>query len=251
MDGVKKSQWIKEALEKHGALTVHQMSEMTGWDRDNLYGIMRWLKKINAVHIKSYIRSSEGQEREAARAVYVLGPGKHAKKPKAYNNAQNSKRWRAQRKQKTPAAPKPLITDPHHPEVVKTDWVEWAIGEHGDLTQHEIVEMTGWGKKHVAKILHRLRTAKPKRIYVKEFIRSSEGQVRDYPRAVYCVGAKEDAPRLPRLTGTEMSTRYRNKLKGTANSIFAVAALVHVNRRAGGRKPTQLPFNWEHIRKVA
>lgn len=95
--------------------------------------------------------------------------------------------------------------------------------EDGPMTRAEICQALITDKESVSSILSRLRRdidKVGKRIYVKSYVWDMEG-ARHYPRAMYELGNKPDAPK-PKPDLKKVKSRYYAKLrmKRTANSVF-------------------------------
>ena len=98
--------------------------------------------------------------------------------------------------------------------------------EDGPMTRSEICLNLGRDKESIASIVSRLarNTVKAgKRIYVKSYVWDMEGE-RRYPRAVYALGKKADAPKpAPDVKATKARYWARRKAKLTCNSVFNLA----------------------------
>jgi hypothetical protein len=98
--------------------------------------------------------------------------------------------------------------------------------EDGPMTRAEICLNLGRDKQSIASIVSRLArdTAKAgKRIYVKSYVWDMEGE-RRYPRAVYALGKKADAPKpAPDVKATKARYWAKRKTKLTCNSVFNLA----------------------------
>jgi len=96
----------------------------------------------------------------------------------------------------------------------------------GPMTRAEICLNLGRDKESIASIVSRLarNTVKAgKRIYVKSYVWDMEGE-RRYPRAVYALGKKADAPKpKPDVKATKARYWAKRKAKFTCNSVFNLA----------------------------
>lgn len=96
----------------------------------------------------------------------------------------------------------------------------------GPMTRSEICLNLGRDKESIASIVSRLarNTVKAgKRIYVKSYVWDMEGE-RRYPRAVYALGKKADAPKpKPDVKATKARYWAKRKAKLTCNSVFNLA----------------------------
>lgn len=106
-----------------------------------------------------------------------------------------------------------------------------AIKDYGAMTMAEVCEVTGIDKYNAAAILQGLNNAsarKPKRIYIVKYVFDHEG-ARRYPRAVYDIGDKPDAPK-PKADTEATRRRYRaaKKARLKANFVFNLAQSVRV-----------------------
>lgn len=95
--------------------------------------------------------------------------------------------------------------------------------EDGPMTRSEICLNLGRDKESIASIVSRLAldTAKAgKRIYVKSYVWDMEGE-RRYPRALYALGKKADAPKpAPNVKATKARYWAKRKARLTCNSVF-------------------------------
>lgn len=99
------------------------------------------------------------------------------------------------------------------------------------MTMAEVCDVTGLDKYNAAAILQGLNNAsarKPKRIYIVKYVFDHEG-ARRYPRAVYDIGDKPDAPK-PKSDERQIKRRYRaaKKARLKANFVFNLAQSVRV-----------------------
>ena len=106
-----------------------------------------------------------------------------------------------------------------------------ALGEYGPMTMAEVCEVTGIDKYNSASILMGLNKPsprKPKRIYITKYVFDHEG-ARRYPRAVYDIGDKPDAPK-PKSDERLTKRRYRaaKKVRMKTNFVFNLAQSVRV-----------------------
>lgn len=83
---------ILSVLEKHGDLDAEDIALEAHVSQNSLSsgGYLRYLILQGKIHIAAYRRNFVG----SASPIYRLGPGKPAKKPRAYTDAEKSKRWR-------------------------------------------------------------------------------------------------------------------------------------------------------------
>jgi hypothetical protein len=98
-----------------------------------------------------------------------------------------------------------------------------AIHEFGELTAQELADYLDIGRYDAHAVLNRMakRTkAGVKRLHIVRWIEEHEG-ARRYPRAVFAIGDKPDAPK-PRSNPAEVKRRYeqRRRLRNTTNSVF-------------------------------
>ncbi len=98
--------------------------------------------------------------------------------------------------------------------------------QDGPMTRAEICLNLARDKESIASIVSRLArdTVKAgKRIYVKSYVWDMEGEKR-YPRAVYALGKKADAPKpKPDVKATKARYWAKRKAKLTCNSVFNLA----------------------------
>lgn len=83
---------VLDALARCGDLTTAEIS-MEACVGDNTLcggGYLRFLVKEGRIHVASYRRNYSG----APSPVYRLGPGKPAKKPRPFTQAEKAARWR-------------------------------------------------------------------------------------------------------------------------------------------------------------
>lgn len=104
--------------------------------------------------------------------------------------------------------------------------IEKLFEEHGEMTRHEVCDAMGIDRMYISAILSRMcKPGKtlPKRLHVVRYVYDQEGE-RRYPRAVYALGDKPDAPR-PKPNVKEVRKRYRSNLRKrmTTNSVFNLA----------------------------
>lgn len=98
-----------------------------------------------------------------------------------------------------------------------------ALVECGEITAMELAEHLGITRYDAHAVLHRMskRTkAGLKRAYVVRYIYDHDG-ARNYPRAVYALGDKPDAPK-PKADQLAVKREYyaRQKSHSTMNSVF-------------------------------
>lgn len=99
--------------------------------------------------------------------------------------------------------------------------------EDGPMTRTELCLALDNNKQSISSILSRLRKDLPKsgkRIYIKSYVWDSEDGGRYYPRAVYAIGSKADAPKpKPDVKATKARYWAKRKAKLTCNSVFNLA----------------------------
>lgn len=116
--------------------------------------------------------------------------------------------------------------------------IQDTLTELGPMTLMELTLSLKLPKAVVSSSLQAMRKPKLKRlprpqlVYVQSWVRETEGSKRTYPRAVFALGAKADAPRPQRMTSTELGRRWRAKLS-------AVQEVLHYSSIFNlGRGPT-------------
>lgn len=79
--------------------------------------------------------------------------------------------------------------------------------------------------QHAVKALHRKRKTRSKYIYVKRWVRGTEGTKHSTIRPVWAFGNKTDAKRPPAYTPAELTARYKAKFVNRYNtaSVFSLA----------------------------
>ena len=92
-----------KALQDIGPMTCIEICRHLGLPKEKVGAILSRLKEASPqvpqrVHIKAYVYDAEGMRRYP-RAVYTLGPGKHAKKPKSDIKA-NRRRYEDKKKRR-------------------------------------------------------------------------------------------------------------------------------------------------------
>jgi hypothetical protein len=97
------------------------------------------------------------------------------------------------------------------------------LEEYGPMTRAEICKQLGRDKTAIAAVvsrLHKASTERPQRIFIKAYVYDQEGE-RYYPRAVFALGSKKDAPR-PKRNVAAVRARYwaRKTVLMKANSVF-------------------------------
>ena len=103
-----------------------------------------------------------------------------------------------------------------------------ALEKHGRLTRVQLCRIVSIGKRNASCVLSRMTKATkvlPKRIYVVDYV-FEDYQGRRYPRAVYALGDKPDAP-YPGADPRGACKRYRAKrskllAKATMSSVFHI-----------------------------
>lgn len=89
------------------------------------------------------------------------------------------------------------------------------LKEHGPMTGAELASFfMPHLKRNVSRVVSDIRArAGEKKIYIKEWVHKSELSEKFYPRAVYALGNKPDAPKPRRLTGAQVTERYRQRMR--------------------------------------
>lgn len=102
------------------------------------------------------------------------------------------------------------------------------LKENGPSTRAELCRaLDGNDKRPISGVLTRLNNKRiwaPKRVYICDWIYDDEGY-RNYPRAVYALGDKEDKKK-PKISKTEHNRRYRENNKGQRSSVWDLATHV-------------------------
>lgn len=92
---------IVRYLDERGELSPHQLAALVGIDRRNINHALKALSAPPAVerlaHIGKWGRRVRGSNGSVAVALWVAGPGAHAKKPRPKTNAQKARASRARR----------------------------------------------------------------------------------------------------------------------------------------------------------
>jgi hypothetical protein len=101
--------------------------------------------------------------------------------------------------------------------------VEWALTEYGALTRAQLQDVLGLEGNQISRVVSRMsKRGKDgvKRISIKAWVYDHDA-ARRYPRAVYALGDRKNAPR-PRASRAETVKRYREKKKAlnTMNFVF-------------------------------
>lgn len=116
-----------------------------------------------------------------------------------------------------------------------------ALEEQGPLSRAELAEILQIPSKEVGGMLTWLSKARPgtpKRIYVFGYVHDHPG-ARRYPRALYAIGTKKNAPKPPALTNTERTAKYYKKAtRLTITSVFDLGIKAHDRLKSfSGRGP--------------
>jgi len=106
------------------------------------------------------------------------------------------------------------------------------LSVHGPMTCHQLEQRLPKRTEHICSALYYLvrsvnkyGTAKPKQIYIIRWVRDDQGgELHTYPRPVYAIGAKPDAPKPPPLTNAERSARRRERKRQRKVEIATIAA---------------------------
>lgn len=110
------------------------------------------------------------------------------------------------------------------------------LAEQGALTRDEIDTQLAVPGRTVAQTLTRLRLVtrdRPKRVYIQRWVTDAEGQ-KLYPRPVYALGDRPDAPKPARNRQAANQRYYWSKKARTRlNSVFNLAI---TGRAYDGRK---------------
>ena len=100
------------------------------------------------------------------------------------------------------------------------------LQEFGPMTRTDMCVELNLDRMNVSAVVTRMSRATettPKRVYISHYIHNVEG-ARDYPRAVYALGDKEDAkkPKRDKQKLLESKRRYNAKIRklNTMNSVF-------------------------------
>lgn len=101
-----------------------------------------------------------------------------------------------------------------------------SILEHcGPLTMRDIAEFfPDVNYRLVASFITAMRSVSVKHLHIQSW--TMEGRGRRYPRPIYALGNKRDAPKPKRTTTSERMKKYRQskKLPKAANSVFNLAS---------------------------
>lgn len=105
----------------------------------------------------------------------------------------------------------------------RTQAIRMALEQYGSQSRAELEITAGVPKQIIAAILSRMHKETPrigKQIYICRYVYDAEG-ARRYPRAVYALGAANDAPK-PQPSTKENKRRYDAKRIGhyRMNSVF-------------------------------
>jgi transcription initiation factor IIE alpha subunit len=95
------------------------------------------------------------------------------------------------------------------------------LKEFGAMTSFEIAQSLGMTKTEISGVLSRLHKTgarTPRRIYITNYVHDAEGS-RRYPRAVYALGCKLDAPK-PKSNIKANKKRYLQKKNARVNSVW-------------------------------
>lgn len=101
-----------------------------------------------------------------------------------------------------------------------------VLQELGPMTRIDICTELGIDRMNVSAVITRMAKptpTMPKRVYISHYIHDVEG-ARNYPRAVYALGDKDDAkkPKRDRQKLLESKRRYKDRIRklNTMNSVF-------------------------------
>lgn len=106
--------------------------------------------------------------------------------------------------------------------------VKKALAFHDDtgLTTREVAIICKLTRDQAAGLIRCLHSVSPrfpeKRVYVYAWIHEGEPGEKEYPRALYKLGNKPDAPKPQRKSGPKRSRQYRDRqrAKNTSSSVF-------------------------------
>lgn len=114
------------------------------------------------------------------------------------------------------------------------DLILSQLKELGPMTSFEIAQSLGMTKGEISGVLSRLwRTGAktPKRVYKMNYVYDAEDS-RRYPRAVYALGCKLDAPK-PKSNPLENKKRYVAKKNARVNSVWMLGMSRDKRREIG------------------
>ena len=129
----------------------------------------------------------------------------------------------SKRKKKLQAQSKP--NNPSHKKAygARVQAIRMALEQYGNQSRAELEQTTGIPKYLIASVISRMHRDLPrigKQIYITNYVYDAEG-ARRYPRAVYALGAGNDAPK-PKSCRKEIKQRYESKKRVMyrMNSVF-------------------------------
>ena len=100
------------------------------------------------------------------------------------------------------------------------------LTEAGPMTTSEMTGFfPGADPRQVARVVSDMRGRIRKAVYITGYTHTGEPGEKFYPRAIYALGSKVDAPKPGALTPTELTDRWRKKTraaraKGVPNSVW-------------------------------
>jgi hypothetical protein len=100
-----------------------------------------------------------------------------------------------------------------------------VLDEQGPLTGAGLRRALGAEQREISSVICRMcrvLPTKPKRIYIKEWVRDDEGSTTAHPRAVYDIGDLPDAPR-PKPNRAAVTKRCRDRKAARVSSVWEFA----------------------------
>lgn len=125
-----------------------------------------------------------------------------------------------------------------------------ALSEEGPMTRAAICRHLNMPKKEVSPVISRLNRALltvPKRIYVVRYTAYDEGSNIHYPRAVYAIGGRRDAPKPPRQSLAETKRRSRARVKVRVTSVFDLGVSPKKRAKVWRHRATEYATNNEGV----
>lgn len=111
-----------------------------------------------------------------------------------------------------------------------TERIIEALKEYGPMTVRELARLLNVPRDNISSLVNWLRVPTPqypvKRVYMCEWTYDDEECANPYPRPVYKLGSKPDAPKPAPLTRKEKAKQQRDRMRNRnrCTSVFNLAA---------------------------
>lgn len=118
-----------------------------------------------------------------------------------------------------------------------------ALERDGPMTTAMVSAVIGEGRTKIGSVLSRMnRNNKTlgRRVYIESWTTEEEGSGKMYPRAVYALGDKKNAPRPPKMSCSERTKRWRNAKRQRVSSVFDLA--IPIKQRESNIKSHRSPI---------